>query len=524
LHNVSFLILFPYVFRVPLKKPSLRSQTSSAIERADSLSEYFASSSLPEFPERLEGSSVSLSETAMNTSPKKFSLISSPKKSSLGLRVPWSLRVKLVGCSPTLAIRVCQLLRDFQLVFDRFAVETRAALLSFKEETAECFRIVQSYVQQLVLALNDRQQLFASGAGPLPSQQTNVTTTAVPFPPLRKAVERATDISETKAFRYLKKLLDFSLTSLKRKDQVIRMLLSALALKKVRSDSGGGDGVVKSRFFDGGFPGKLLCCHSVGAFETSALPGNGKDLFVMRDAIDDAYTLFRSRSMDDETNRAVEESFDAELLRTHRSATIDSVSDTCIECRRQKTVSLSTGTCHQFGTSPTPRFGQLMSPADVSAEHEGRSWSADTPDVVDYRATFMDHQLMVDVWATMECLLHYALSAAAEHQTVEHGCQTNLDWKISVTNIEAGDLVLVVYDLRVETFVVFCLLPQWYILTESSLRCLELCKDDGAKSNNKWKFGRLVKKEYCQIKKNSNKYKLNVGCKFYRVEVQPVRF
>ncbi|KRX27594.1 RB1-inducible coiled-coil protein 1 [Trichinella nelsoni] len=104
---------------------------------------------------------------------------------------------------------------------------------------------------------------------------------------------------------------------------------------------------------------------------------------------------------------------------------------------------------------------------------------------------------------------------------VDRSTQTKLDCKISVVNIEPGDIVLVVFEPKIESFVVFCLPTTIHVLTESSIKNLDLSKD-GSSDQGKWNFGRVIRKQHCQAKKESNRYKLPTGSKFYRVTVEPI--
>ncbi|KAL1243050.1 RB1-inducible coiled-coil protein [Trichinella spiralis] len=106
-------------------------------------------------------------------------------------------------------------------------------------------------------------------------------------------------------------------------------------------------------------------------------------------------------------------------------------------------------------------------------------------------------------------------------EKVDRSTQTKLDCKISVVNIEPGDIVLVVFEPKIESFVVFCLPTTIHVLTESSIKNLDLSKD-GSSDQGKWNFGRVIRKQHCQAKKESNRYKLPTGSKFYRVTVEPI--
>ncbi|KRZ17376.1 RB1-inducible coiled-coil protein 1 [Trichinella zimbabwensis] len=130
-----------------------------------------------------------------------------------------------------------------------------------------------------------------------------------------------------------------------------------------------------------------------------------------------------------------------------------------------------------------------------------------------------------DVSSCVEFLLsHVSYEVQPERidaKKVDCSTQTKLDCKISVVNIEPGDIVLVVFEPKIESFVVFCLPSTIHVLTESSIKHLDLSKD-GSSDQGKWNFGRVIRKQHCQAKKESNRYKLPAGSRFYRVTVEPI--
>ncbi|KAL1227469.1 RB1-inducible coiled-coil protein [Trichinella pseudospiralis] len=130
-----------------------------------------------------------------------------------------------------------------------------------------------------------------------------------------------------------------------------------------------------------------------------------------------------------------------------------------------------------------------------------------------------------DVSSCVEFLLSHVSyevqSKRTDAKKVDCSTQTKLDCKISVVNIEPGDIVLVVFEPKIESFVVFCLPSTIHVLTESSIEHLDLSKD-GSSDQGKWNFGRVIRKQHCKTKKESNRYKLPVGSRFYRVTVEPI--
>ncbi|KFD67485.1 hypothetical protein M514_00532 [Trichuris suis] len=173
---------------------------------------------------------------------------------------------------------------------------------------------------------------------------------------------------------------------------------------------------------------------------------------------------------------------------------------------------------HRMATPPfalSTSGSGTFSPDNV---HETELFSPGMP-------TFLDE---ADLRSIVKCCVDTLIenvSADSSHKSasvMSVGCtQTDIDYRISVVTIEPGDVVLVIYEPTMETFVLFCLPKVYYVLTESSVRRLGLSRDT-ATDQCKWTFGRVTKKQLCQTKKSSNRYNLPVGAKFYRVSVEPI--
>ncbi|KAH9401113.1 Autophagy- protein 11 [Tyrophagus putrescentiae] len=105
-------------------------------------------------------------------------------------------------------------------------------------------------------------------------------------------------------------------------------------------------------------------------------------------------------------------------------------------------------------------------------------------------------------------------------KNIEMITQNNED-KISVTSCEIGDNVLVYYEKTLENFIVFTLTGNLHYIHTDSLKDCDFGKD--IQSNEfQWIIAKVLDKEYCQIKKEENRYKLPVNKKFYRVKVKQI--
>lgn len=123
--------------------------------------------------------------------------------------------------------------------------------------------------------------------------------------------------------------------------------------------------------------------------------------------------------------------------------------------------------------------------------------------------------------------------------------QTKADsTKISVLRISKGDLVLLVFDPQFKTYVVFSVSPTLYILKDSCLQRMGVrppTQAQGSPGNldtsragaegggiagespkQRWILGKVVELDYCQIKKPTNRYRLPMNTRFFRVATEPV--
>lgn len=98
--------------------------------------------------------------------------------------------------------------------------------------------------------------------------------------------------------------------------------------------------------------------------------------------------------------------------------------------------------------------------------------------------------------------------------------------QVSVVRLHKGDLVLLIFDLQKDCFIVYTVSPMLYILKESSAQKMSLQKPNNPTNSTiggtspQVILARLIDLDFCQIKKENNRYNLPMNTRFYRVSVQ----
>nr|XP_002122437.1 RB1-inducible coiled-coil protein 1 [Ciona intestinalis] len=118
-----------------------------------------------------------------------------------------------------------------------------------------------------------------------------------------------------------------------------------------------------------------------------------------------------------------------------------------------------------------------------------------------------------------------ATAIVSQHDSGENetaaSSSTKLKEKISISNFEPGDLVLVTYDTHYRHHVVVTLTHTLHFLHNDSMNELGLKHNEP--SNKTWLLSRFIDREYCQARKPNNRFKVPVGTKFYRVRLSNVK-
>lgn len=92
-------------------------------------------------------------------------------------------------------------------------------------------------------------------------------------------------------------------------------------------------------------------------------------------------------------------------------------------------------------------------------------------------------------------------------------------FKISILSCNEGDLILLCYEEKHESFAVFHFGQFVHFLHTDSLHPLGL--KIPADPSERWALGVVTSKEFCVARKPFNRYKISLGAKFYRVKVKP---
>ncbi|RWS26796.1 RB1-inducible coiled-coil protein 1-like protein [Leptotrombidium deliense] len=91
--------------------------------------------------------------------------------------------------------------------------------------------------------------------------------------------------------------------------------------------------------------------------------------------------------------------------------------------------------------------------------------------------------------------------------------------RVAVLSCEAGDIVLLCYDERYESYIVFTLNPVLHFVHTESVEALKLNSGPG-EAPRSWALAEITDKEYCQAKKAQNRYNVPVNTRFYRVKAK----
>ncbi|CAB3400287.1 unnamed protein product [Caenorhabditis bovis] len=100
-------------------------------------------------------------------------------------------------------------------------------------------------------------------------------------------------------------------------------------------------------------------------------------------------------------------------------------------------------------------------------------------------------------------------------------CLPQMNMMVSIQDIRAGCTVLVIWDDRHNSYILFCSSQFLHFVKESSLRKLGLSPSEKNTPRRNWVLGRAVGVDNCVIRKPTNRYKLPVSTVVRRVDVEP---
>ncbi|GMT36743.1 hypothetical protein PFISCL1PPCAC_28040 [Pristionchus fissidentatus] len=102
-----------------------------------------------------------------------------------------------------------------------------------------------------------------------------------------------------------------------------------------------------------------------------------------------------------------------------------------------------------------------------------------------------------------------------------------MDFMVSLNDIREGSTVLVVWDDRHKSYILFCISNYIHFVKETSVRRLGLsntAQELQANPRKNWVLARVAHVDLCVIKKSTNRYMLPVDTQVYRVDVHPIAF
>uniref|UniRef100_A0A7E4VK68 ATG11 domain-containing protein n=1 Tax=Panagrellus redivivus TaxID=6233 RepID=A0A7E4VK68_PANRE len=95
-----------------------------------------------------------------------------------------------------------------------------------------------------------------------------------------------------------------------------------------------------------------------------------------------------------------------------------------------------------------------------------------------------------------------------------------MNMMISLHDIHVGCSVLVMWDPTHTSYMVFTTSRTLYFVRETSMRRLGI--DTTSPARRTWMFAIVTHVDYCQIRKENNRYNMPLGTRFYRVDVRPL--
>ncbi|XP_018903400.1 uncharacterized protein Atg17 isoform X2 [Bemisia tabaci] len=106
---------------------------------------------------------------------------------------------------------------------------------------------------------------------------------------------------------------------------------------------------------------------------------------------------------------------------------------------------------------------------------------------------------------------------------VDMTCSLLQDFKISVKSCNIGDEVVVLWDPVHTNYVIYQVTSKLHFLHPDSLAMLDLKTEPDHLPEKLFIIALVIEKEHCVARKPSNRYRVKVGEKFYRVKVTPTQ-
>ncbi|XP_005184835.1 RB1-inducible coiled-coil protein 1 [Musca domestica] len=174
---------------------------------------------------------------------------------------------------------------------------------------------------------------------------------------------------------------------------------------------------------------------------------------------------------------------------------------------------------------------QLKTRLDALTNEEGNSWLKEKIDYLNRDKCRLEEELNQEKSKRLEMETSVAAlkGSTYEQSTLPRSKSSGSSQKsIILESCTKGDLVFVVWSMRHGQFMVVQDSPSLYFVHGDSLAALNLRLpqpgDDTSIPMPYYAIGRVVEKEYCQARKDENRYRVNRGSKFYRIKLVPLLF
>ncbi|KAM7361657.1 autophagy-related 17 isoform 2-T2 [Cochliomyia hominivorax] len=172
---------------------------------------------------------------------------------------------------------------------------------------------------------------------------------------------------------------------------------------------------------------------------------------------------------------------------------------------------------------------QLKTRLDALTNEEGNSWLKEKIDYLNRDKCRLEEELNMEKSKRQEMESSFAAlkGSTYEPSPLTRSKSSGSSHKfIVLESCSKGDLVLVVWSMRHGQFMVVQDSSSLYFVHGDSLPAMNLrlppAGEDTVIPMPYYAIGRVVEKEYCQARKDENRYRVNRGSKFYRIKLAPL--
>ncbi|XP_075145909.1 autophagy-related 17 [Haematobia irritans] len=174
---------------------------------------------------------------------------------------------------------------------------------------------------------------------------------------------------------------------------------------------------------------------------------------------------------------------------------------------------------------------QLKTRLDALTNEEGNSWLKEKIDYLNRDKCRLEEELNQEKSKRLEMETSVAALKGSTHEqavVLRSSKSSGSSHKfIVLESCAKGDLVFVVWSMRHCQFMVVQDSPSLYFVHGDSLEALNLRLPHNSEEPTipmpYYAIGRVVDKEYCQARKDENRYRVSKGSKFYRIKLAPLQ-